>query len=96
MSYFAKITQDYWRLTNSLEKAAREYANSMDRRLLPNKEARSRFIFDLKNGIQQLNEKHNRCKPLHLSHWPYRLDKSDDINIDCGRVFKMVIYECKE
>lgn len=96
MSYFAKITQDYWKETNNLEKAAREYANSMDRRLLFDKKERSRFIFDLKNGIQQLNEKHKRCKPLHLSHWPSRLSKSDDINIDCERVFRMVIYECKE
>jgi hypothetical protein len=93
--YFSRITDDYWTPKNQLEKAAKELARKMDRRLINEMELTD-FRLEFEMQIKLLNQKFNRCKPLELTdsydHHTIPNKKEDDITISVPGVFYMCLF----
>jgi len=110
MNYFSRITADHWIAKNNLEKAGREIAGTMDRRLIPDSHVEA-FKNEFRTKIDFINHKFHRCNPLELIIRESHMDmgiiqdlilerfpriKMEDIFIYIDHVFQMSLFQIKE
>jgi hypothetical protein len=64
--YFFKVVSDYWTEQNRLQEEAKAVARAIDQIAVPEENMDYFLEHNLYFPINQLNAKHNRCKPLRI------------------------------
>ena len=93
--YFSKITADHWNFKNKAEKEAQEFAKEMDS-ILISADRLLTFKTNFIAGIERINKKNPRCRPLHLSIW--EMDRRilyGTISISIEGCFAMSVYKIR-
>ena len=94
--YFSRITADHWTAKNRLDKAAKEVAMIMDRKII-NQEDIEVFKTEFTYRIDIINKEFSRCKPLVLDIWlPEHRKGVNDISFSISGVFDLMLFEAKE
>lgn len=91
MKYFSKVTADYWTAKNNAEKEAKIMARNLERRIINGSAEKQKFIDNIKEQVEKINQDNKRCKPLHLSIWTQPINREDCI-IDIPGVFTMELF----
>jgi sugar-specific transcriptional regulator TrmB len=92
MTYFSKITADYWTPKNKAHKAIGQVVRNYDKILIPKKDV-PKFIQNIRENIDAINKQHSRTNDFHLQVWDN--DTKEDIQIYVSGVFQMMIYRVK-
>lgn len=93
MKYYIEAKTTHHTTKNNLQRAARELLKDYDGTLCSNEDNLEVTIRDFKLGMELLEKKHKRCKPLGVTDWQY--NHTEERIVYSAAVFKLRILEVK-